>query len=82
LFRGSVERLQGLAAREVTHVSEFAEGRTEKVEIIVTKGEVITVKRLGVDEKDRVKMSRRAWLRDQKAEQAEAAGTLADSRSI
>ena len=54
------------------HVSELAEGRTEKVEDVVKKGDVITAKCLGVDEKGRVKMSRRAYLRDQKAEEAEA----------
>ena len=56
----------------LVHVSELAEGRTEKVEDIVKKGDVITAKCLGVDEKGRVKMSRRAWLRDQKAAEAEA----------
>jgi polyribonucleotide nucleotidyltransferase len=55
------------------HVSELAEGRTEKVEDVVKKGDVVTAKCLGVDEKGRVKMSRRAWLRDQKAEEAETA---------
>jgi polyribonucleotide nucleotidyltransferase len=53
------------------HVSELAEGRTEKVEDVVKKGDVVTAKCLGVDEKGRVKMSRRAWLRDQKAAEAE-----------
>ena len=43
----------------------------EKVEDVVKKGEVITAKCLGVDEKGRVKMSRRAWLRDQAAAEAE-----------
>ena len=42
----------------------------------VKKGEVVTAKCLGVDEKGRVKMSRRAWLRDQKA--ADAAGPAAE----
>jgi polyribonucleotide nucleotidyltransferase len=60
------------------HVSELAEGRTENVEDVVKKGQVITAKCLGVDEKGRVKMSRRAWLRDQKAAEAEAAGTPAE----
>jgi polyribonucleotide nucleotidyltransferase len=58
------------------HVSELAEGRTENVEDIVKKGDVVTAKCVGVDEKGRVKMSRRAWLRDQKA--AEAAATPAE----
>jgi polyribonucleotide nucleotidyltransferase len=56
----------------LVHVSELAEGRTENVEDIVKKGDVITAKCLGVDEKGRVKMSRRAWLRDQKAAEHDA----------
>ncbi|MGE9271040.1 MAG: polyribonucleotide nucleotidyltransferase [Verrucomicrobiales bacterium] len=55
----------------LVHISELQEGRTEKVEDVVKKGENITAKCVGVDEKGRVKMSRRAYLRDQKAEQAE-----------
>jgi polyribonucleotide nucleotidyltransferase len=53
------------------HVSELAEGRTERVEDVVKKGDVITAKCLGVDEKGRVKMSRRAVLRDEKVKAAE-----------
>jgi polyribonucleotide nucleotidyltransferase len=60
------------------HVSELQEARTEKVEDVVKKGDIVTAKCLGVDEKGRVKMSRRAWLRDQKAAEAEAAGTAAE----
>jgi polyribonucleotide nucleotidyltransferase len=56
------------------HVSELAEGRTENVEDIVKKGDVVTAKCVGVDEKGRVKMSRRAWLRDQKADAAQGSG--------
>jgi len=59
------------------HVSELAEGRTDNVEDIVKKGDLVTAKCVGVDEKGRVKMSRRAWLRDQKAEEAESAPALA-----
>ncbi|BCX46360.1 polyribonucleotide nucleotidyltransferase [Haloferula helveola] len=55
----------------LVHISELQEGRTEKVEDVVKKGENITAKCIGVDEKGRVKMSRRAYLRDQKAEQSE-----------
>lgn len=53
------------------HVSELAEGRTENVEDVVKKGDTVTAKCLGVDERGRVKMSRRAWLRDQAAEGGE-----------
>jgi polyribonucleotide nucleotidyltransferase len=52
------------------HVSELAEGRTDNVEDVVKKGDLVTAKCLGVDEKGRVKMSRRAWLREQKAAEA------------
>jgi polyribonucleotide nucleotidyltransferase len=58
------------------HVSELAEGRTEKVEDIVKKGDVVTAKCIGVDEKGRVKMSRRAWLRDQKAAESKVEETV------
>ncbi|MFD2255594.1 polyribonucleotide nucleotidyltransferase [Luteolibacter algae] len=60
----------------LVHISELAEGRVEKVEDVVKKGEMLTAKCLGVDEKGRVKMSRRAWLRDQKAEEAASAGPV------
>ena len=60
----------------LVHVSELAEGRVEKVEDVVKKGDLLTAKCLGVDEKGRVKMSRRAWLRDQKAAEAEANGAV------
>jgi polyribonucleotide nucleotidyltransferase len=56
----------------------LAEGRTENVEDIVKKDDVVTAKCIGVDEKGRVKMSRRAWLREQKATEAQAHGTPAE----
>jgi polyribonucleotide nucleotidyltransferase len=55
------------------HISEIQEGRTEKVEDVLKKGDVVTAKCLGVDEKGRVKMSRRAAIREAKAAEAEAA---------
>ena len=54
----------------LVHVSELAEGRTENVEDVVKKGDTITAKCLGVDERGRVKMSRRAWLREQASDEA------------
>jgi polyribonucleotide nucleotidyltransferase len=56
----------------LVHVSELAEGRVEKVEDVVKKGDMLTAKCLGVDEKGRVKMSRKAHLRE--LAQKEAAG--------
>lgn len=60
------------------HISELAEGRTESVEDVVKKGEMITAKCLGVDEKGRVKMSRRAVIREEKAAAAESEGEAAE----
>jgi polyribonucleotide nucleotidyltransferase len=68
----STSRFSRIAVSSLPLVSKLAKGRTENVEDIVKTGDFITAKCLGVDEKGRVKMSRRAWLRDQVAEQAEA----------
>ena len=56
------------------HISERAEGRTVKTEDVVSVGDVVTAKCIGIDDKGRVKMSIRAALRDAKAAEAEAAG--------
>lgn len=56
------------------HISELAEGRTAKTEDVVSVGDVVTAKCIGIDDKGRVKMSIRAALRDAKAAESEAAG--------
>lgn len=56
------------------HISELTEGRTAKTEDVVSVGDVVTAKCIGIDDKGRVKMSIRAALRDAKAAEAEAAG--------
>lgn len=48
------------------HISELAEGRTAKTEDVVSVGDVVTAKCIGIDDKGRVKMSIRAALRDAK----------------
>jgi polyribonucleotide nucleotidyltransferase len=48
----------------LVHISELAEGRVNLVEDICKKGDVITAKCIGIDDKGRVKMSRRAALRE------------------
>ena len=58
------------------HISELAEGRVEKTEDVVKKGDTVTAKCIGVDDRGRVKMSIRAAARD--AKQAEAADAPAD----
>jgi polyribonucleotide nucleotidyltransferase len=49
------------------HISELQEGRTEKTEDVLKKGDVTRVKLLAIDEKGRLKLSRKAAL----AEEAE-----------
>lgn len=58
----------------LVHISELAEGRTAKTEDVVKIGDVVTAKCIGIDEKGRVKMSIRAYLRDSKAKQASDEG--------
>ncbi len=56
------------------HISELAEGRTQKTEDVVKVGDVVTAKCIGIDDKGRVKMSIRAAQRDAKAKEAEESG--------
>jgi polyribonucleotide nucleotidyltransferase len=44
------------------HISELQEARTEKTEDVVSKGDVIAVKLLSIDEKGRLRLSRKAAL--------------------
>ncbi len=61
------------------HVSELADRRVERVEDVVKVGEIVSAKCIGVDEKGRVKMSRKALLKDQdKAASAKAAPIIED----
>jgi len=53
------------------HVSELANFRVKRVEDIVQVGDEITVKCLGVDEKGRVRLSRRAAMEEREQEPAE-----------
>ena len=49
------------------HVSELADFRVERVEDVVKTGDIVTAKCIGVDDKGRVKMSRKAVLKEQTA---------------
>ena len=53
------------------HISELAEGRTENTEDVVKKGDIVKVKLLSIDEKGRLRLSRKAAL----AEEAAAGGS-------
>ncbi len=60
------------------HISELAEGRVEKTEDVVKKGDTVTAKCVGVDDRGRVKMSIRAAARDAKRNEAASGSAEAE----
>ena len=71
-FGAFVEFLPGKDG--LCHISELANFRVKKTEDIVKMGDEIWVKCLGVDEKGRVKLSRRAAMEDRDKEMAGTEG--------
>ena len=69
-FGAFVEFLPGKDG--LVHISELANFRVKKTEDIVKVGDEITVKCLGVDEKGRVRLSRKAAMEDRDKEMADA----------
>ena len=67
-FGAFVEFLPGKDG--LVHISELANFRVKKTEDIVKVGDEITVKCLGVDEKGRVRLSRKAAMEDRDREMA------------
>jgi len=59
-FGAFVEILPGVEG--LLHISELQHGRTEKTEDVLKKGDVVRVKLLEVDERGRMKLSRKALL--------------------
>src|SRR5438093_265938 len=59
-FGASVEILPGVEG--LLHISELQHGRTEKTEDVVKKGDHLKVKLLEVDERGRMRLSRKALL--------------------
>ncbi|MGA3283761.1 MAG: polyribonucleotide nucleotidyltransferase [Verrucomicrobiota bacterium] len=68
-FGAFVEFLPGKDG--LVHISELANFRVKKTEDIVKVGDEITVKCLGVDEKGRVRLSRKAAMAERDAEMTE-----------
>ncbi|MBP7948013.1 MAG: polyribonucleotide nucleotidyltransferase [Verrucomicrobiales bacterium] len=52
------------------HISELADFRVKSVEDVVKVGDIVTAKCIGIDEKGRVKMSRKAALKDKEKQLA------------
>ena len=61
-FGAFVECLPGKEG--LVHISELAEGRVNKTEDVVRNGDVIWVKCIGIDDKGRVKLSRKAAMKE------------------
>jgi len=59
-FGAFIEILPGVEG--LLHISEMQHGRTEKTEDVVKKGDVVEVKLLEVDERGRMRLSRKALL--------------------
>jgi polyribonucleotide nucleotidyltransferase len=68
-FGAFVEILPGTEG--LVHISELQDGRVEKTEDVVKKGDVVHVKLLSIDEKGRLRLSRKVALAEM------AAGTAA-----
>ena len=66
----------------LVHISELAEGRVNQVEDVCKKGDIISAKCVGIDDKGRVKMSRRAALREGGGEAAPEAAASSDDDEV
>jgi polyribonucleotide nucleotidyltransferase len=64
-FGAFVEILPGTEG--LLHISELQEGRTERTEDVVKKGDVVRVKLLSIDEKGKMRLSRKAALAEEGA---------------
>jgi polyribonucleotide nucleotidyltransferase len=61
-FGAFVEIIPGVEG--LLHISELAHGRTERTEDVVKKGDQVRVKLLSVDERGRMKLSRKALIEE------------------
>jgi polyribonucleotide nucleotidyltransferase len=52
----------------LVHISELADFRVKNVEDVVKVGDLVWVKCIGIDEKGRVKLSRKAAMKERNAE--------------
>jgi polyribonucleotide nucleotidyltransferase len=64
-FGAFVEIIPGVEG--LVHISELEQGRVEKTEDVVKKGDQVAVKLLSIDEKGRLRLSRKAAMAEQGA---------------
>ena len=73
-YKGKVTRIMNFGAfveiipgkEGLVHISQLAEGRTEKVEDVVKEGDEIEVKVVEIDSQGRINLSRKAVLREKR----------------
>jgi polyribonucleotide nucleotidyltransferase len=75
-FGAFVEILPGTEG--LLHISEMQDGRTERTEDVVKKGDPVRVKLLSIDEKGKMRLSRKAAL----ADDARGTAPVADSAAV
>jgi polyribonucleotide nucleotidyltransferase len=64
------------------HISELADFRVNRTEDVVKAGDIVTAKCIGIDDKGRVKMSRKAVLKDKERELAAADAAAASAAPV
>ena len=64
-FGAFIEIVPGVEG--LCHISELAEGRVEKTEDVLNRGDITRVKLLSIDEKGRLRLSRKAALAEDAA---------------
>jgi len=69
-FGAFVEVLPGKDG--LVHISELADFRVKSVEDVVKVGDLVWVKCIGIDDKGRVKLSRKVAMRERNAEAEDA----------
>ncbi|MFW6200269.1 MAG: S1 RNA-binding domain-containing protein, partial [Gemmatimonadota bacterium] len=69
-FGAFIEILPGTEG--LCHISELEDGHVDKTEDVLKKGDITRVKLLSIDEKGRLRLSRRAAIEDEGAEKVEA----------
>ena len=68
-FGAFIEILPGVEG--LCHISELADGRVEKTEDVLNRGDITRVKLLAIDEKGRLRLSRRAAIEEEGEKVAE-----------
>ena len=78
-FGAFIEIVPGVEG--LCHISELAEGRVEKTEDVLNRGDITRVKLLSIDEKGRLRLSRKAALAEDAAGGADADEGADEDRS-